>query len=88
VKAGLDGVERVTYDKALKASTTHRYDFLNTYVSDLANIIDFDVIRNSRLGDRRRSARRRRSALLAGIAERYRLNLKVLNTEVDPTFAL
>ncbi|NEI96351.1 alpha-D-glucose phosphate-specific phosphoglucomutase, partial [Rhizobium leguminosarum] len=49
LKAGLAGVKRISYDEALKASTTHRYDFLNTYVSDLANIIDFDVIRGSRL---------------------------------------
>src|ERR1700761_2746594 len=49
LKAGLEGVKRVTFDKAMKASTTHRYSFLNTYVGDLANIIDFDVIRGSNL---------------------------------------
>src|SRR6059058_6210701 len=31
LKAGLDGVKRFTFDKAVKASTTHRYSFLNTY---------------------------------------------------------
>src|ERR1700742_2979883 len=35
LKAGLEGVKRVSFDKAMKASTTHRYSFLNTYVTDL-----------------------------------------------------
>lgn len=86
LKAGLDGVERVTYDKALKASTTHRYDFLNTYVGDLANIIDFDIIRESKLSVAVDPLGGAGVHYWPAIAERYRLNLKVLNTEVDPTF--
>jgi phosphoglucomutase len=86
LKAGLEGVKRVTYDKALKASTTHRYDFLNTYVSDLANIIDFDIIRNSKLAVAVDPLGGAGVHYWPAIAERYRLNLKVLNTEVDPTF--
>ena len=86
LKAGLEGVKRVTYDKALKASTTHRYDFLNTYVSDLANIIDFDIIRNSKLAVAVDPLGGAGVHYWPAIADRYRLNLKVLNTEVDPTF--
>jgi len=86
LKAGLDGVKRVTYDKALKASTTHRYDFLNTYVSDLANIIDFDIIRDSKLAVAVDPLGGAGVHYWPAIADRYRLNLKVLNTEVDPTF--
>jgi phosphoglucomutase len=86
LKAGLDGVKRVTYDKALKASTTHRYDYLNTYVSDLANIIDFDVIRASRLALAVDPLGGAGVHYWPAIAERYRLNLKIVNTEVDPTF--
>ena len=86
LKAGLAGVKRVTYDEALKASTTHRYDFLNTYVSDLANIIDFDVIRESKLAVAVDPLGGAGVHYWPAIAERYRLNLKVVNTEVDPTF--
>jgi phosphoglucomutase len=86
LKAGLEGVKRVTYDKALKASTTHRYDFLNTYVSDLANIIDFDIIRESKLAVAVDPLGGAGVHYWPAIADRYRLNLKVLNTEVDPTF--
>jgi phosphoglucomutase len=39
LKAGLEGVKRVTFDQAMRASTTHRYSFLNTYVGDLAKRI-------------------------------------------------
>jgi phosphoglucomutase len=86
LKARLAGVKRVTYDEALKASTTHRYDFLNTYISDLANIIDFDVIRESKLAVAVDPLGGAGVHYWPAIAERYRLNLKVVNTEVDPTF--
>jgi phosphoglucomutase len=86
LRAGLAGVKRVTYDEALKASTTHRYDFLNTYVSDLANIIDFDVIRESKLSVAVDPLGGAGVHYWPAIAERYRLNLQVVNTEVDPTF--
>ena len=82
----LAGVKRVSYEQALKASTTHRHDYLNTYVADLINVIDLDAIRSSdlRLGvDPLGGAGVR---YWSAIAEHYRLNLEVVNTEVDPTF--
>ena len=82
----LDGLLRVPLARALAASTTHRHDYLNAYVDDLANVIDMDVIRGApiRLG----------VDPLGGagvhywgpIAERYGLNLTVINDRVDPTF--
>jgi len=86
LKAGLEGVKRLSYDKAMKASTTHRYDFLNTYVSDLANIIDFDAIRGSKLNMGVDPLGGAGVHYWPAIADRYELNLQVLNTEVDPTF--
>jgi phosphoglucomutase len=82
----LKGVKRVLFEKALHAATTHRYDYLNRYVNDLGSVIDMDVIRraNIHLG----------VDPLGGagvhywkpIAERYGLNLTVVNDVVDPTF--
>lgn len=86
LQAELKGVQRVTYDKALKASTTHRYDFLNNYVNDLAHVIDFDVIRQSGLKAGVDPLGGAGVHYWPAIAERYRLNLEVLNKEVDPTF--
>jgi phosphoglucomutase len=84
--AKLDGVKRISLDKARAASTTHAHDFLNTYVSDLANIIDMDAIRdaNIRMGvDPLGGAG---VHYWAAIADRYRLNLTVVNDAVDATF--
>jgi phosphoglucomutase len=86
LKAGLQGVKRISYDKALKASTTHRYDYLNTYVADLANVIDLGVIRDSGLKIGVDPLGGAGVHYWPAIADRYRLNLAVLNTEVDPTF--
>src|ERR1700736_4401637 len=86
LRAELAGVKRITYEKALNAATTHRYDFLNNYVSDLANVIDFEVIRGSNLNMAVDPLGGAGVHYWPAIADRYRLNLKVLNTEVDPTF--
>ncbi|MBB5393428.1 MULTISPECIES: phosphoglucomutase (alpha-D-glucose-1,6-bisphosphate-dependent) [unclassified Herbaspirillum] len=82
----LDGVRRMTFDKALKAGTTRRYDYLDNYVSDLPNIIDLAAIAGAgvRIGvDPLGGAG---VHYWPAIAERYKLNLEVVNTEVDPTF--
>jgi phosphoglucomutase len=60
----LQGVKRTTFDNAMRAATTHRQDFLNAYVSDLASELDMQAIRGSKLRVGRGSARRRRSPLL------------------------
>ncbi|MDP2233089.1 MAG: alpha-D-glucose phosphate-specific phosphoglucomutase, partial [Actinomycetota bacterium] len=49
LEARLEGVKRIAYAKALQASTTHRYDFLITYVGDLDNVVDMHVIRDAKL---------------------------------------
>lgn len=84
--ARLSGVKRISYEQALKAGTTHRHDYLNTYVGDLKNVIDMDTLRgaNLRLGvDPLGGAGVR---YWSAIGEHYGLNLEVVNTSVDPTF--
>ena len=84
--ANLNDVKRVSLAKARVASTTHAHDFLNTYVGDLANVIDMDAIRgaNIRMGvDPLGGAG---VHYWAAIADRYRLNLTVVNDAVDATF--
>ncbi len=84
---GLEGVKRMPLAQALRASTTHRHDYLNTYVEDLAQVLDMDAIRdvNIDLGvDPLGGAGVR---YWPAIAERYKLKrLNVLSREVDPTF--
>ena len=87
IQQGLRDVKRMQYEKALKSSTTHRHDYLNNYIADLANVIDMEAIRNSkvRLGvDPLGGAG---VHYWAPIAERYGLNLTVVSDVVDPTFS-
>jgi phosphoglucomutase len=80
------GVKRVLIDKALAAPTTHRHDFLTAYVEDLQNVVDMDAIHNSKITlgvDPLGGAGVR---YWEPIAQRYGLNLKVVNETVDPTF--
>jgi phosphoglucomutase len=70
----------------LRAATTHRHDYLNTYVRDLGSVLDMEAIRgaNVRLGvDPLGGAG---VHYWAPIAERYGLNLTVASETVDPTF--
>ena len=84
--AGLDGVKRMPLAQALKASSTHRHDFLNHYVDDLANVIDMDAIRGSEVELAVDPLGGAGVNYWPAIAERYRLQLTVLNREVDPRF--
>ena len=82
----LKGVKRMPYEKALRVDTTHRHDYLGSYVNDLGNVIDMEVIRgaNITLGvDPLGGAAVR---YWGPVAERYGLNLTVVNDAVDPTF--
>jgi len=49
LESGLWGVKRIPYEKALRAATTHRHDFLNAYVSDLGSVLDMDAIRGANI---------------------------------------
>ncbi len=83
---GLQGVQRMPHEQALRASTTHRHDFLNTYVNDLSNVIDTDAIRGAKIGMGVDPLGGAGVHYWAAIAERYGLDLTVVNEDVDPTF--
>jgi phosphoglucomutase len=86
LKPGAAGVRRTPYAAARRAATTHSHDYLKNYVDDLGNILNMNVIRDSKI--------RIGVDPLGGagvhywprIAERYALDLTVVNDEVDPTF--
>ncbi|OBA44295.1 phosphoglucomutase (alpha-D-glucose-1,6-bisphosphate-dependent) [Kocuria sp. ICS0012] len=87
IAAGLDGVERVPLEEAAAAETTGTFDFLDSYVSALPEIIDLEVIKESGLhigADPMGSAS---VAYWQEIGERFGLNLTVVNPEVDPQWA-
>lgn len=87
LESALNGVKRIGHVQALRAATTHRHDYLGTYVADLGNVIDIDAIRCAKI--------RIGVDPLGGagvhywprIAEQHRLDLTVVNEAVDPTFS-
>ena len=82
----LRGVKRLSYDQARRASTTHQHDYLGAYIGDLAQIIDMDVIRTARLKLGIDPLGGSGVAYWQPIAERYGLNIEIVNPIVDPTF--
>jgi phosphoglucomutase, alpha-D-glucose phosphate-specific len=86
LESGLDGVRRVPLAKALRAATTHRHDFLRSYVGDLGEVIDMDLLRGAKLRVGVDPLGGAGVHYWAAIAERYRLDLTVVRDEVDPTF--
>jgi phosphoglucomutase len=82
----LDGVKRVPFEKALHASTTHQHDFIAEYVKDLRQVIDLDVIRDSKIKLGVDPLGGAGIHYWGPIADRYGLNLTIVNETVDPTF--
>jgi phosphoglucomutase len=86
LKSGLLGVKRMSFERAQRAATTHLYDFLNPYVDDLDNVLDMDAIRGAHIRIGVDPLGGAGVHYWGPIAERYDLNLTVVNDVVDPTF--
>ncbi|MFI6540251.1 phosphoglucomutase (alpha-D-glucose-1,6-bisphosphate-dependent) [Nonomuraea sp. NPDC050547] len=84
--AGLKGVRRVPYTRALEAETTRRHDFMGAYVNDLPSVLDLDAIRGAGVRIGADPLGGASVAYWAEIAERHRLDLTVVNPLVDPTW--
>ncbi len=79
-------IRRVPLAKALKAATTHRHNYLNSYVSDLGNVIDMKIIRDSKIKLGVDPLGGAGVHYWRPIAEKYGLDLTVVSEIVDPTF--
>jgi phosphoglucomutase len=82
----LQDVKRIPFEKALRAGTTHRHNYLDAYVSDLGNVIDMNIIRDAKISMGVDPLGGAGVHYWGPIAERYGLNLTVVNEAVDPTF--
>jgi len=82
----LDDVKRMSFSNALRAPTTHKHDFLNTYVGDLNKVVDLNAVRDAKI--------RLGVDPLGGagidywprIEEQYGLDLTIVNKSIDHTF--
>ena len=86
LRAGNREVKRLGLAQARKAACIHPFDFITPYVEDLAQVVDLEVIRGA--------GRRLGADALGGaglgywepIANRYGLNIDLLNGQYDPSF--
>jgi phosphoglucomutase len=80
-------VKHIPLRRALAADTTREHDYIEPYVADLASVVDMQAIARAGL---RIGVDPMGGASLpywAPIAERYGLDLTVVNDAIDPTFA-
>jgi phosphoglucomutase len=84
--ADLQGVKRVSYDQARRAGTTHRHDYLGAYLGDLSQIVNMDVIQSAKLKLGIDPLGGSGVAYWQPLAERYGLDIEIVNPAVDPTF--
>ncbi len=83
---GLTAVKRMSFAKALRSPTTHKHDYLHSYVDDLESVVDLEAIAGAKITigvDPLGGAGIHYWPL---IAERYGLKLIVVNESIDPTF--
>ena len=86
LRAKLKDIARVPYERALKADTTHRYDYVSNYVNDLGSVVDLEAVAAARLNLGVDPLGGAGVAYWPRIGERYGLKLTVVNTAVDQTF--
>jgi phosphoglucomutase len=86
LESALQGIKRMPFERALRVSTTQRHDFVSSYVSDLANVIDMESIRRAKVNMGVDPLGGAGVHYWARIAEQYGLDLTVVNNVVDPTF--
>ncbi|HEX7509124.1 MAG TPA: phosphoglucomutase (alpha-D-glucose-1,6-bisphosphate-dependent) [Polyangia bacterium] len=87
LRKGNRGVRRVPIEAALQASTTRLDDFVAPYVEDLSNVVDVEAIRTAHIKCGVDPLGGASLAYWQAIAERWKLNLEVVNPTVDPRFA-
>jgi len=86
LRSGRGEVRRIPFERAVAAGTTGSYDYVGSYVGDLGAVLDLEAIRGAgiRIGvDPLGGAA---TAYWEPIADRFGLNLTVVNPAVDPTF--
>lgn len=87
LRASLKGVERIRFARARAASTTHDHDYQRPYVEDLIHVLDLDAVKGAKLAIGVDPLGGSGVAYWEPIAERYGLDLDIVDDRVDPTFS-
>jgi phosphoglucomutase len=81
------GVKRVSFEKAIRAATTHQEDFVLPFVRDLKNVVDMDAIRSAHLKLGVDPLGGASLPYWDPINSIYGLEVEVVNRKIDPTFS-
>ncbi|MEE8589072.1 MAG: phosphoglucomutase (alpha-D-glucose-1,6-bisphosphate-dependent) [Sulfurimonadaceae bacterium] len=84
---GLNDVQRLPLEEALKADNVVEYDYVTPYVNDLENVIDMDAIAKSGILIGADAMGGSGIAYYSAIKKRYNLNMEVFNDTLDSTFS-
>ena len=80
------GVKRLPYTQAIVADGISQRDFASAYIDDLGAVIDMDAIRESKLRIGVDPMGGAAVGYWSRIAERYGIDITVVNPTVDPAF--
>jgi len=87
IRQGLKDVKRISFEKAVRAGTTHEYDYVKPFVEDLQYVVETTVIRDTGIRIGADPMGGASVAFWDSIAERYGFKIDVVNRVVDPTFS-
>ena len=87
LKNNLSGVKRVSLEKAIKSDYVHTKEYETDYVNDLENILDLSLIKASSLKIGVDPLGGACITYWPRIAEKYGINLEIVNNKIDPTFS-
>lgn len=87
IRDGVQRVRRVSLTRAFAADTTQEHDYITPYVSDLDNVVDMQAIAKAGLKIGVDPMGGSGIHYWEPIAQKYGLNLEIVNPYVDPTFA-
>jgi phosphoglucomutase len=80
-------IRRMPFERARTAPTVREDDFVGPYVADLANVVDMAAIRDARIKCGVDPLGGASVDYWQPIADHYKLDLQVVNPNVDPRFA-
>jgi phosphoglucomutase len=86
ISSNLRAVARLPYENACRAATTHMHDYVGTYVADLSSVLDMELIGDAQLKIGVDPLGGASLAFWRPIADRFGLELEVVNDSTDPTF--
>ncbi|MDX2108271.1 MAG: phosphoglucomutase (alpha-D-glucose-1,6-bisphosphate-dependent) [Candidatus Melainabacteria bacterium] len=84
---GLMDVKRMDFRQALRASTTHRFNYVDMYVKELESVIDIQAIQKSGIKAGVDPLGGAGVAFWEALIDRYKLPIEMVSKRIDPTFS-